>query len=73
MKQMILTRPDRSDEIVASIMAASFSPSARIGPVAAIMLSIHTMKRIAAEDTQKGEELIGFKDLLPGSIRFIPQ
>ena len=42
------------DEIVERIMAASLSPSARIGLVAAIMSSVYTVKRRAAEDTQTG-------------------
>src|SRR6187551_2294003 len=42
------------NEVLARIMAASLSPSARIGLVAAIMFSVHTVKRRAAEDTQTG-------------------
>ncbi|HET8721964.1 MAG TPA: hypothetical protein VFM24_08045 [Nitrospira sp.] len=39
-------------------MAASFSPSARTGRVAAIMLSVHTMKERAAEGAQQGGALM---------------
>jgi hypothetical protein len=52
-------------------MAASLSPSARSGPVAAIMLSVHTMKGVAAEDTQIGGVFMVFKWLPSESIRLL--
>jgi hypothetical protein len=58
------------DGIVASIVAASLSPSARTGPVAAITLSVHT--GIAAQDTQHGGELCVFKSVPSGSILSVP-
>src|SRR5215831_15946260 len=57
-----------SDGIVATIVAASLCPSARTGPVAAIMLSVHIVKWIAAQDTEPGGELFAFKRLPSGSI-----
>ncbi|HSC56069.1 MAG TPA: hypothetical protein VLC51_02635, partial [Nitrospira sp.] len=43
-RQKILPRPNRREKAVACVTAAFFSPSARTGPVAAIMVSVHPMK-----------------------------
>ncbi len=60
----------KGDEQIARIMAASCRPSARTGPVAAIMLSVHAMKGMAAGDTQQGGALIVDTALPTGSIAF---
>src|SRR5262245_16686755 len=49
-------------------MAASCRPSARTGPMAAIIFSVHTMKGMAAEHTQQGGCLMASKWLLWGSM-----